>query len=337
MFAPYSAPDLTSSLCQDLAVPPAELSDGSAADFAAGTTDAGAYVARSLAGEVILTPSVAGEFTGDTLPQGWTVEPWVEGGTGSLEDGMLVLDGAKVASASLVLSPRSLEMAAVFAARPDQLAGLGVDFVQEPWVMFSTKWGRRLYGRTHLLQIEDRKLSADCFGAPHVFRIDWNILDIVFSVDGARQAHLMIPVPGYMRALAANQRLGTEPLRIEWMRMSPYAREGRFTSRVLDAGTPSAWGPLTWDAAVPERTSVAVEVRTGDAARPGGEWSPWRPVARSGDPVGATARSLQYRATLATGDPSWTPALRQVRVAYSPAGAGSSSSSLGSTNVRGCQ
>jgi len=316
-------------------VPPSELHDGSAADFAAGSTDAGAFVAHSVAGEVILTPSVAGEFTGDTLPEGWTVEPWVPGGTGTLDGSGLLLDGAKVGCDPLLLSPRSLEISAVFAARPDQLAGLGVDFVLEPWVMFSTKWGRRLYGRTHLLQIEDRKLTADWFGAPHVFRIDWNVLDIVFSVDGAPQAHLMIPVPGYMRALAANQRLGTEPLRIEWMRLSPYAPAGRFTSRVFDAGGPGAWEALSWDAGVPERTSLTMEVRTGDVARPGSAWSPWRPVARSGDGVGATSRYLQYRARLATTDPSWTPVLRRVRASYSAAG--SSSSSLGSGSVLGCQ
>ena len=329
MFSPYSARVPKEILCQDPGVPPSDLRDGSAADFAAGSTDAGAYVAHTLAGEVILAPSVAGEFTGDTLPAGWTVEPWVEGGTGTLDGGGLVLDGAMVGCDPLLLSPRSLEISAVFAARPDQLAGLGVDFVKEPWVMFSTKWGRRFYGRTHLLQIEDRKLSADWFGAPHVFRIDWNVLDIVFSVDGARQAHLMIPVPGYMRALAANQRLGTEPLRIEWMRMSPFAREGRFTSRILDAGEPSVWEAFAWDAGVPERTSLAMEVRTGDVAQPGAGWSPWRPLLHSGDPVRATSRYLQYRAKLATADPSWTPALRRVTVAYSAAGAGSSSSSVG--------
>lgn len=320
-------------------MPPSELRDGSAADFAAGSTDAGAYVARSLAGEVILTPKVAAEFTGDALPAGWTVQPWVEGGAGTLEGGMLVLDGAMAGCEPLVLSPRSLEISAVFAARPDQLAGLGVDFVKEPWVMFSTKWGRRMYGRTHLLQIEDRKLSADWFGAPHVFRIDWNVLDIIFSVDGAPKAQLMIPVPGYMRPLAANQRLGTEPLRIEWMRLSPYPPAGRFTSRVLDAGAPSTWHAVSWEAGVPDGASLTLEVRTGDTVRPGAGWSSWRPVARSGDPVpSGPSRYLQYRAHLATTNPSWTPALRQVRVAYSEASpAGSSSSSLGATNVLGCQ
>jgi hypothetical protein len=336
VFPSYSAYDSTNRVCQDRAVPPSELGDTSAADFAAGATDAGAYVARTLAGEVTLAPALAAEFTGDSLPEGWTVQPWVEGGSGRLEGGMLVLDGAMVGSGPLMLSPRSVEISAVFAARPDQLAGLGVDFVTEPWVMFSTKWGRRFYGRTHLLQIEDTKLSPGWFEAPHVFRIDWNVLDIVFSVDGARQAQLMIPIPGYMRALAANQRLGGEPLRVEWVRLSPYAPAGRFTSRVLDAGRPCVWGPLRWEAGAPPGTSVGLEVRTGDTPRPGRAWSGWRVVAHSGDPVGGTTRHLQYRAQLATGHPSWTPALRRVCVSYSDAG-GSSSSSLGTGSALGCQ
>ena len=316
-------------------MPASELSDSSAEDFAAGSTDAGAYVARTLAGEVILTPARAGEFTGDALPEGWTVEPWAEGGTGTLADGMLNLDGAQVHSGPLLHGPRALEIAATFAARPDQLAGFGVDFVKEPWVLFSTKWGRRLYGRTHLLQMEDTKLAPGWLGDPHVFRIDWNVLEIIFSADGARLGHLMIPVPGQMRAIAVNQRIGTEPLRIEWMRLSPYAPAGCFTSRVLDAGAPSAWGPLTWEATLPPRTSVSMEVRTGDSARPGAGWTRWRRLPRPGEPVEAVARHLQYRAALATTDPSSTPALRRVSVAYSAAGSSTSISGTGST--LGCQ
>ena len=324
------------------AVPPAELIDGSAADFEGGGTDAGAYVARTLAGEVILSPTVAAEFTGDLLPEGWTVTPWVDGGAGALGDGMLALDGARVGCDPLLLSPRSLEMSAVFAARPDQHAGLGTDLVNVPWVVFSTKWGRRMYSRTHLLSIEDKKLAGSWFGAPHVFRIDWNILDLVFSVDGARVAHLMIPMPHHMRVLAGNERLGTEPLRVEWMRVSPYAPSGRFTSRVLDAGTEVDWLSAAWVADVPDRTSLAVQVRTGDAPRPGRSWRPWRSVARSGDAIPATSRYVQYRVDLATTNPSWTPVLRSVRLAYSPAGGsasggGSSSSSFVSGRALGCQ
>jgi hypothetical protein len=318
------------------AVSPADVNDCSAADFAAGRADDGIHVSATQAGEVLLAPHLTAEFTGDELPAGWSVTPWVEGGRGTLGDGMLTLDGARVGCEPLLLSPRSLEVSALVAARPDQHVGFGTNFVDVPWAMFSTKWGRRLYGRTHLLSVEDTKLPGHWFGEPHRFRIDWNVLDVVFSVDGARMAQLLVPVPGHMRALAGNQRLGTEPLRVEWIRLSPYAPSGRFTSRVLDAGTVVDWHGASWDADVPAATSLALEVRTGDVGEPGATWSPWTSLLRPGDVVGATSRYLQYRAALATADPSWTPVLRRVRVAYSPAG-GASSSSRGSGRALGCQ
>ena len=124
------------------------------------------------------------------------------------------------------------------------------------------------------------------------------------------------------------------------MRVSPYAPAGRFTSRVLDAGVAVDWHGVDWEADVPAPTSLAVEVRTGDVARPG-------PVVVAVDgrwPTPATAWAarpgyLQYRVHLATTDPSWTPVLREVRVRLlgSRRGAGASSSSLVSGRALGCQ
>ena len=317
-------------------MPAGEVTDCSAADFSAGSADAGAYVARTPNGEVVLRPKLAAEFTGDELPDGWSVTPWHEGGTGTLGGGFLALDGARVGCDPVLLSPRSLEISAAFAARPDQHAGFGTDFVDVPWVMFSTKWGRRLYGRTHLLNVEDKRLPGHWFDGFHRFRIDWNVLDILFSIDGERLAQLLVPVPGYMRALAGNKRLGNEPLRIEWMRLSPYAPAGSFTSRVLDAGTAAQWHDLTWEADVPPCASLELHVRTGEVGRPDATWSPWTPVSCSPGLVGTTGRYLQYRAALATADPAWTPVLRQVRARYSAA-AGGSSRSWGSGRALGCQ
>ena len=312
-----------------------EVTDGSADDFAAGTAEPGVHVARSAGGGVLLAPKVAAEFVGPDLPAGWTVTPCAEGGSGVFSDGMLVLDGARVGCDDLLLSPRSIEISAIFAARPDQHAGFGTNFVDVPWVMFSTKWGRRLYGRTHLLNVEDKKLAGDWFGTRHLFRIDWNVLDIVFSVDGTPNAHFMVPVPGHMRGLAANQRLGGPPLQVEWLRVSPYAEAGRFTSRALDAGGPVEWGPVTWTADVPDGASVRVAVRTGDTPRPDRAWSPWRPVRASGAPVGARSRHLQYRADLATTDTARTPVLRRVAVGY--CAVEESSSSSGAAKLTGFQ
>ena len=136
---------------------PGEVTDGSAADFAAGSPGAGAYVARTACGEVILAPDEAAEFTGDELPPGWTVTPYREGGTGRLGEGRITLDGAWVGCDRVFRGPpRVLDFAATFGARPDQHAGFGVDYVRVPWVMFSTKWGRGLYARSHHVLVEDK-------------------------------------------------------------------------------------------------------------------------------------------------------------------------------------
>jgi len=299
---------------------PAEVTDGSTADFGAGSTDAGAYVARTSCGEVLLAPSVAAEFTGDELPPGWSVTPYEDGGTGILGDGRITLDGARVASDAVFRGPpRTVDFRATFAARPDQHAGFGIDYVTVPWVMFSTKWGRRLYARTHLVGIEDKKLAGAWIGEPHHFRLEWNVLDIVFLVDGERAAYVLVPVPGYMRAVAANQRLGGAPLQVEWMRVSPYARSGIFTSRVLDAGEAVAWLDATWQADVPPATTLRLFSRTGDVERPDRTWSTWRHVATPGTTVGATSRYLQYRARMATADDRTTPVLRRVAFRHRPA------------------
>lgn len=294
---------------------PGALGDLCPDDFAAGSVDAGAHVARVREGGVILLPSIVGEFTGDDLPAGWKLTPLHEGGGATLVDGQLRLDGAWVGCEAVFAGPRALEFVATFAARPDQHVGFGTNCVDVPWLHLSTKWGRRLYLRTHLLSVEDKRLTDAWFGAPHHFRIDWNVMDVVVTVDGQQVVRTLVPVPGYMRALAANQRVGREPLLVEWMRITPYASLGTFTSRVLDAGAPVAWGAVRWEADTPAATSVGVLVRTGPAVAPGRGWTGWAPVA-PGDEVAAAARYLQYRAMLTTVDPGRTPVLRRVTVDY---------------------
>ncbi len=298
---------------------PAEVTDASGADFAAGDTDAGAYVAHGAAGAVMLAPTVAGEFTGTDVPAGWAVTPYTEGGTGTLGRDGLTLDGARVASDAVFKGPsRVLDFRATFASRPDQHAGFGIDYLQAPWLMFSTKWGRRLYARAHHVFTDDKRITGTWFDGPHDFRIEWNLLDVTFFVDEERAAYLLVPVPGYMRATAANQRVGGAPLLVEWMRVSPYAAAGSFTSRVLDAGATVEWTGATWRAAIPEATTLGLSVRTGQIPEPGGAWSSWRRLSGPGATMGDASRYLQYRAELATTNAGRTPVLHQVSFGHRP-------------------
>src|SRR4051794_1563045 len=78
-------------------LPGPTLRDTAATDFAAGT-QAGTYVAQTGDGEVILAPTVVSEFTGPALPAGWVEVPWNSAGSTFFEGGVLVVDGARVAT-----------------------------------------------------------------------------------------------------------------------------------------------------------------------------------------------------------------------------------------------
>lgn len=285
-----------------------DLADRSVDDFRAGTADDGLYLARTAgAAEVILRPAAAAEFDVDGLPAHWYSEPWKEGGKVEHRNGAIQLEAATVGLHGLYPSERSLEFRATFRKRPHQHVGFGTNFRTVPWITFSTKFGHGLYARTNFVIPEENRLPTSLLGSPHRFRIEWNVLEVEFYVDGRRAAHQLVPMVGYMRPLASNASLAPDPLEVEWMRMSPYASEGRFTSRVHDAGAPVVWTGCEIDADVPPLTRLAVERRAGDGPAPDDTWSPW-----TGPDGTVRGRFAQYRLTLETDNPRWTPALRAV-------------------------
>ena len=309
--------------------------DRTAEEFGAGGANPGVHLARTGDGpELILAPAVAAEF-GAGLPADWFTEPWKEGGTVEQDGTGLVLEGATVGYSPLCGSGRSLEFVATFRKRPHQHVGFGTNFRTVPWVTFSTKFGNSLYARTNFIIPEDTRLPATLLGAPHRFRIDWRVIDVAFWVDGRRVAHQLVPVVGYMRPLASNGSIGGGALNVEWMRMSPYAPEGDFTSRVHDAGGPARWEGCDVDATVPAGTAVTMEVRAGDTPEPDEGWTAWVGAGAVGTgsvgtgaggegdvPVAVPGRFAQYRARLTTESSTDTPVVRGVTLRYSSSGWG---------------
>lgn len=315
--------------------PPAavESGDHDPADFGAGLAGEGIHIAATSHGaEVILEPKVVADFLGEALPPDWFVEEWKEGGQAELVEEGLRLHGTRAGYAKVFGADRSLEFVATFNKRPHQHVGFGTNFRDVPWVSFSTKFGHSLYARSHFFIAEDSRLSASYLGSPHRFRIDWNVIDVEYWIDGERVAHQLAPIVGYMRPLASNGSLGDGPVVVEWMRMSPYRPEGTFTSRVHDAGAPALWVACEFDVDLPPGTVLVAEVRAGDAPEPDRGWSDWALVA---GPLCLRGRFAQYRIRLTTTDPSQTPVVRGVSLLYSVAagsdGGGPGSSSSGSS------
>src|SRR3954462_9754695 len=82
-------------------VPGPTLRDTSVSDFAAGASAGGTYVAQTADGELILAPTSATEFTGPSLSPGWIEVPWSPEGYSIIVDGVLLVDGARVASCAI--------------------------------------------------------------------------------------------------------------------------------------------------------------------------------------------------------------------------------------------
>jgi hypothetical protein len=265
----------------------------------------------------MLESEVCTEFFGTALPGGWLSAAFASGGTATVADGALVLDGARAGSEALYGPGHSLEAMATFEAARFQHLGFGTTYmvVDGPWAIISTgPDGDGLYARTYVgtgtWDTQSTPIPGSYFGEPHRYRVDWGESSITYYVDGVQVASHDVAIATPMRPLPADSDVGGATLSVDWLRMSPYAASGTFLSRIFDAGQGVAWQDLTWFGDAPDGTSATFETRTGDTPAPDASWSDWAPV---GSPIASPdARYLQYRAGLATSDAGLSPAVEMV-------------------------
>ena len=296
-------------------VPLSSLVDTTVADFDAGSPGSTTYVSETGNGEVILAPTVGAEFSGSSLPSGWTTNPWAGGGGAVVAGGSVTVDQAAIWTNTLFAPGRSLEFVANF-SDPNQHIGFANDFNSGDWAIFSSgASGDQLYARSNVPGGVDTPLGAGYLDGLHRFRIEWTATSARYFVDGIQVAfHTGLTFSANLRP-AASDANASGSLAIDWMRMSPYPASGTFTSRVHDAGVAVDWRTLDGTATSPAGTGIAFEVRTGDTPTPDGTWSDFAPVADGAD-IPGTSRYIQYRATLTTGDTGVTPSLEQVALGY---------------------
>jgi hypothetical protein len=301
--------------------PDAGFTDTTTTDFGAGTPGADTYISQIANGEIILKPAVGEEFSGTSLPSGWTGTPWGAGGTATVTDGQLTVDGARAGTDALYGPGRSLEFSGTFASALNQHVGFGVDYNGPPWAMFSTGSGSQavaLYARTNNGSTNtDTPISGVLPTEKHRYRIEWDGSSVVYYVDGTEVARHAIGISAQMRPLASDFNVGGGTLSIDGLRMGPYSSSGAFTSRVFDSGKDATdWLGLTATTQKPAATNVTFETRSGETATPDGTWSGWEQVASDGSIASPNGRYVQYRANLSTSDPSVSPTVEDVTLGY---------------------
>jgi hypothetical protein len=303
------------------AATPTTVTDTTVANFTAGTVGTGAYVAQTGDGEVSLAPAAGSEFSGTSLPSGWTRTSvnLLLPGTATVSGGSVAVDGSYVRTNTTYSAGRSLEFVGTFdAAAANQSVGLGATLNESPLMAFSTRTGGALWATTRGAggTQNNTSLGTTFLGGPHRFRIDWTTTSVVFSVDGTVVATQAVGITTAQRMVIRDDTRGGPAVSVDWMRLSPYASSGTFTSRVFDGGKTVTWDQASWNATVPTGTTLTLSVRTGNTASPDGSWSAFAPVASSGAPLNATARYAQYRLGLGQTTPAATPTVADVSLRY---------------------
>ena len=296
--------------------------DTTLADFQAALSNTCALGSYESEGDVLLTPNAGSGFDTGALPTGWVVTPWSAGGVGTVASAVLTVDGARVDSGTTLYSPRSIEFVATFGPEQFQALGWGTDLSlpTEAWALFGTAGtNTKIFARTNdgSGTIPDVEIPGSWIGSPHTYRIDWTASQVVYSIDGLAVHTEAIAVPGPLRPVISDFAPTPSPgtLAVSGFRISPFTTPCTLQSRVFDAGFAVSWNGLTWTAAVPTQTTLAMSVRSGNVAVPDGTWTGYTAVPTSGVPVaGSIGRYAQYRAVLTATNTSRTPVVSNVTI-----------------------
>jgi hypothetical protein len=291
--------------------------DLTAADFQLGTPGGNTAVVIESDGEVTLAPALGSDFEGVAVPAGWSSAIWGGGGSTTVSGGQIVVDGARAYTNASYGPLRSIEFVATFTVGQFQNVGFAADNAfNAPWVVIGEGSATSgVYARSNTSP--DILLGAGLQNAPHRYRIDWNATSFDFYVDGVLTATINQTVAGNMIGIISDFTIGGVSLSVDWLRITPYAAAGSFTSRIFDMIAPTTWGAATWNASTPAGTGLSVLVRTGNTAIPDGSWTAFNPVSNGGN-IGGNSRYLQYRADLSTSAPASTPVLNDIAIACTP-------------------
>jgi hypothetical protein len=283
-------------------------------DFNLGTTDANTSITLDGNGAVILTPAVNEDFTGLTTPTGWAQASYFGSFAPQYLGGIAVFNGCHIYSTTSYAPGNSIEFSAKFTDGLFQNIGYSLDGdFNAPWVVIGRGAGAaagavyaRINDGTTLL------LGAALTGSYHRYQIKWNPTSFEFYVDGTLITTVIKTMATAVLQLSDYNVDGLD-LSVDWIRVSPYATSGTYTSKVFDAGNYTNWSQVNWTALQPSGTSLDIQVRTGNTPTPDVTWSAFASVINGGS-VNNFTRYLQYKANISTSDLSNTVVLQDFSV-----------------------
>jgi hypothetical protein len=149
----------------------------------------------------------------------------------------------------------------------------------------------------------------------------WTEHTVDGDFDGARSVHSAdVNGDGYMDVLGAaftpiiNRYAGD----ITWWDLTEYLPDGSLESSILDTQCSPQWASIDWNSSEPAGTDLYFQYRTGDDIASMGSWSD--PVLEPCYLSGLLDSLFQYRVTLESDNPEFTPTLHDVTLNWDPTG-----------------
>ncbi len=240
-------------------------------------------------GEVALPATAGSEFSGTSLPADWQIMSWptTTGGSATVGNGVLTVDGSRAGTQALYGVGRSLEFTATFTGDPFQHVGFATDFsTGSPWAVFSTREGGNLYARTETGagdNSEDTLLAGNWLNASHDFLINWTATGVTYSIDGnvVATSAKAFDAATTMRPLVGDFDVGGGAVQVASLHLIPPGYDVEFNSGTL---------PVDWSTTAGGQATVSGGLLTVDGTLAG-------PLALYG-----RGRSLELRAKF-SGDP----------------------------------
>ena len=296
-------------------------SDNLFADFNQGTPDANTTIAADGDGAVSLKPLMQELFTGSSVPSGWSEAVWdaQPGASTTYSSGEVTVDGSHITYNTPVAPGTYLEFSAKFTAGNFQNIGFSGDAdFNNPWVVIGrgSAGDNHVYARTS--DGHTASLGSNLLDAMHTYRIEWQTGSGSFSfyVDG-----VLVPTPGVTTTVTGNMTLqisdypaGGAALTVDWIKATPYAASGIFTSRVFDAGSARNWDLVNWNASVPANTNLIISVRKGNTPVPDGSWTNFIEISNGASVGCSPSQYIQYKATLSSTASSVSPVLYDLSI-----------------------
>jgi hypothetical protein len=294
-----------------------------------GVALAGTQVTSGGDGDVRLAGTFNEDYASATLGSQWVAGTWAGGPlTPTIANGVLSLGGGSGAyvRSTTAQAVSALSSRAQFGAAAWQHLGYAaVDFAGDQYLIFSTfNQGARLYARSNLGNGETRTDLGAIPAGFHDYRIERTTAGdgehIRYLVDGVILAdHVFTAaVPSLNVYQSQNSGNGAPTLDVDSISVTPpYVADGTFDSCPMDAGSPVTWTTATWSATVPGGTTLALRTRTSNDLA---TWSAWSGAnATSGAAITSpSARYIQYRLEMATGDVALSPIVGSVTLGTAP-------------------